>query len=111
MLRKLTVAALLTTISIAPAAWAQMDHPGHATPVAQPAAGTTGTVNAVDPAKRLVNLSHGTIAALSWPAMTMDFMVAPGVDLKPVKPGDPVAFTVGKDAAGMYRIETLTPVK
>nr|ACF28470.1 uncharacterized conserved protein [Azospirillum baldaniorum] len=115
MHRKIAAAMLasLTALAVLPAAtWAQMDHRGHATPVAQPVAvGTTGTVNTVNPAKRLVNLSHGPIAALGWPAMSMDFVVAPNVDLKAVKPGDPVAFTIGKDAAGMYRIETLTPSK
>lgn len=115
MHRKIAAAMLatLTALTVLPAATsAQMDHRGHATAVTQPgAAGTTGLVNAVNPAKRLVNLSHGPIAALGWPAMTMDFVVAPGVDLNAVKPGDPVVFTIGKDPAGMYRIETLRPSK
>lgn len=114
MSRKIARTALLVAAaSVSPAiSWAQMDHSGHATQTAQPqAAGATGKVNAVDPAKRVVNLSHGPIAALGWPAMTMDFAVAPSVDLKALRPGAEVAFTVGKDAAGMYRIETLTPRK
>ena len=38
---------------------------------------------AVDPKARTVNLSHGPIAALGWPAMTMDFGVAEGVATAP----------------------------
>ena len=75
------------------------------------AAGTTGTVNAVDAGKHTINLSHGAIAALGWPAMTMDFGTAPAVDLSVVKPGDIVAFTVAKAPDGGYVIETLKPAK
>ncbi|MBN8897147.1 MAG: copper-binding protein, partial [Rhodospirillales bacterium] len=47
----------------------------------------TGTVNSVDAAAHKINLSHGPIPALGWPAMTMDFAVAPSVDLSRIKPG------------------------
>jgi Cu(I)/Ag(I) efflux system protein CusF len=68
----------------------------------------TGSVKKVDAAKRLVNLSHGPIPEISWPAMTMDFAVAPGVDLTAVKAGQNVDFTLvpqGKD----YVITTIKP--
>jgi Cu(I)/Ag(I) efflux system protein CusF len=68
----------------------------------------TGSVKKVDPAKRVVNLSHGPIPAISWPAMTMDFAVAPDVDLTAVKPGQNVEFILvpqGKD----YVITTIKP--
>lgn len=68
---------------------------------------TTGKVNKVDAGKHVVNLTHGPIASLGWPAMTMDFGVAPTVDLSAVKVGDTVSFTVGK-ANGVYLIDTLT---
>ncbi len=73
------------------------------------ASGTTGTVNAVDVGKHTINLSHGAIAALGWPAMTMDFSTAPTVDLSAVKSGDMVAFTVTKTPDGGYLIDTLKP--
>jgi len=41
----------------------------------------TGTVNAVDAAAHKVNVSHAPIPAIGFPAMTMDFAVAPSVDL------------------------------
>ena len=66
----------------------QMADSGHAH-----AQGTgTGTVNAVDAAAHKVNVSHAPIPAIGFPAMTMDFAVAPSVDLQAVKPGSRVNF-------------------
>lgn len=99
-------AALLVLLISAPVAWADADHDAHHV---SPATETIGKVNAVDAGKRTINLTHGPIPALGWSAMTMDFGVASGVDLTVVKPGDAVAFTVGKDAGGVYQIDTLKP--
>ena len=68
-----------------------------------------GTVNVVDPAKRTVNLSHQPIPALGWPAMTMDFAVAPAVDLKEIRPGAAVTVTLGKGKNGIYEIRSMEP--
>lgn len=105
MHQKLAAALLVLPMS-APAARADAGHDAHH---ASPATGTTGKVNAVDAGKRTINLTHGPIPALGWPAMTMDFGVAPGVNLTVVKPGDAMAFTVGKGAGGVYQIDTLKP--
>lgn len=92
-----------------------MDHgsiPGMKMAQAQPPSGSaaaTGVVNAVDAAKRSVNVTHQPIKALGWPSMTMDFPVAPSVDLKGLKAGDKIGFQLGKpDADGNRRIERLT---
>jgi Cu/Ag efflux protein CusF len=69
----------------------------------------TGTVNAVDPAQHKVNLSHQPIPEIGWPAMTMEFPVAPSVDLKPIKPGTRVNFTIEQQPGGMYEIKAITP--
>ena len=69
----------------------------------------TGTVNLVDPAQHKVNLSHSPIPEIGWPAMTMDFPVDPSVDLKAIKPGTRVNFTIEKGQGGMYEIRTITP--
>ncbi|OYV34858.1 MAG: hypothetical protein B7Z80_20060 [Rhodospirillales bacterium 20-64-7] len=69
----------------------------------------TGTVNAVDPAAHKINLSHQPIPALGWPAMTMDFPVAPSVDLSRIKPGSRVDFSLGKDKGGMYEVQSVQP--
>ena len=69
----------------------------------------TGTVNSVDPAQHKVNLSHQPIPEIGWPAMTMDFPVAPSVDLKAIKPGTRVNFTIEQRPGGMYEIKAITP--
>ena len=44
----------------------QLVHEGHAG-----GAEANGVINAVDPAHHTINLSHGSIKALGWPAMGM----------------------------------------
>ena len=81
----------------------QMAHAGHS------GAHGIGTVNSVDPAQRKINLSHQPIPDIGWPAMTMDFPVATSVDLKAIKPGTRVNFTIDKGQDGMYEIRTIMP--
>jgi Cu/Ag efflux protein CusF len=81
----------------------QMAHAGHND------AHGTGTVNSVDPAQHKVNLSHNPIPEIGWPAMTMDFPVKPSIDLKTIKPGSHVNFTIEKGQGGMYEIQRITP--
>jgi Cu/Ag efflux protein CusF len=69
----------------------------------------TGTVNSVDPAGHKINLNHNAIPAIGWPAMTMDFTVAPAVDLRALKPGSRVNFTMQRGGDGMYVIQSITP--
>jgi Cu/Ag efflux protein CusF len=80
----------------------QMAHEGHND------AHGTGTVNSVDPAQHKLNLSHAPIPEIGWPGMTMDFPVAPSVDLKAIKPGTRVNFTI-QQSGGMYEIQAITP--
>ena len=70
-----------------------------------------GTVNSVDPAGSKINLSHEPIQAIGWPAMTMDFAVAPAVDLKSIQAGTRVEFTIEKGKGGIYEIRALRPVR
>ena len=69
----------------------------------------TGTVNSVDAATHKVSVSHGPISAIGLPAMTMDFAVAPSVDLQTVKPGTRVNFTLEHGEGGMYVIQSMKP--
>lgn len=70
-----------------------------------------GKVNSVDAASRKVNMTHGPVAALKWPGMTMDFGVAPGVDMGAFKPGAKVDFTLKQGAGGMYEIDSVKPAQ
>jgi Cu/Ag efflux protein CusF len=81
----------------------QLAHEGHDD------AHATGTVNTVDAAQHKLNISHNPIPDIGWPAMTMDFAVAPSVDLKSVKPGSRVNFTLAKGHDGMYEVQSVQP--
>ena len=72
------------------------------------AVSATGTIKKVDQAKRTVNLSHAPIPAVNWPAMTMDFAVAPEVDLSALKPGQQVEFKM-KGSGMAYTITEMKP--
>lgn len=69
----------------------------------------TGTVNSVDAANRKVNVTHAPIPTIGWPSMTMDFAVAPAVDLNAVKPGIRIKFDMEQGQGGMYVIQSITP--
>ena len=81
----------------------QMAHAGHND------AHGTGTVNSIDATRHKVNLSHSPIPEIGWPAMTMDFPVAPSVDLKTIKAGTRVNFTIEQGQGGMYEIKAIAP--
>jgi Cu(I)/Ag(I) efflux system protein CusF len=102
-MKKTTTALALAAALLAAPAMAQQGGGQTAT--------ATGTVKKVDPAKHTVNLSHGPIPAINWPAMTMDFAVAPDVNLSAVKPGQEVEFTLAPKpgAKGEYTVTGVKP--
>lgn len=59
--------------------------------VAGPITGT-GTVTQVDAATGAITLNHGAIAAISWPAMTMQFTAENPAILQGIAVGDTVSF-------------------
>ncbi|HWX51117.1 MAG TPA: copper-binding protein [Roseomonas sp.] len=71
----------------------------------------TGTVQKVDVAGRMLGLAHGPIPAIGWPAMTMAFPVAAGVDLSGLTPGRQVEFTLAPrpGASGGYIVTHVVP--
>ena len=81
----------------------QMAHEGHAHVQG------TGTVNAVDVSNRKVNVTHAPIPKIGWPTMTMDFGVAPSVDLNGVKSGTRIKFDMEQGGDGMYVIQSIMP--
>ena len=74
---------------------------------AKTAAGT-GTVTAVNTADRKVFLDHGPMPDINWPAMKMEFSVAPSVDLSKVKTGDRVRFTLS-GSGNSYTVQSISP--
>ncbi len=71
----------------------------------------TGTVQKVDATGRTLGLAHGPIPAIGWPAMTMDFPVAAGVNMSGLAPGRQVGFTLAPrpGASGSYIITRVAP--
>jgi Cu/Ag efflux protein CusF len=68
-----------------------------------------GTINSIDPAMRMVNISHEPVKALNTQAMQMDFGVAPGVDLNSLKVGTKVVFTLSRREGDLYVIDAIKP--
>lgn len=67
-------------------------------------------VNEIDTAKGKIDLNHGPIPTMKWPAMTMGFRVEDKSQLSTIKPGDEIEFELrgepGKD--GDYTITRIT---
>jgi Cu(I)/Ag(I) efflux system membrane fusion protein len=70
-----------------------------------------GVVNSVDLSAGKVNLSHGPIASLDWPAMTMDLDVVETASLRALKPGQKVLFKLVEKRKGKYVISEISVVK
>ncbi|NML24375.1 efflux RND transporter periplasmic adaptor subunit [Zoogloea dura] len=68
-----------------------------------------GTVDGVDAGEGTVTLSHGPVASLNWPAMTMDFKVANPSLLKTLKPGSKVGVEFVERQPGEWVITAVTP--
>jgi Cu(I)/Ag(I) efflux system membrane fusion protein len=69
-----------------------------------------GSIEAMDWARSTVTISHGPIASLDWPPMTMDFRVRDPALLRSLKPGQKVDFEIIEESAGEYvivRIQSL----
>ncbi|MEK7361165.1 MAG: copper-binding protein [Pseudomonadota bacterium] len=68
-----------------------------------------GTVNGVDVKVGKINLTHGPIATLKWPGMTMDFQVKDKALLKGVTPGQNVEFDIVQQGPGQFVITRIAP--
>lgn len=86
----------------------QKDMPGRGSAKQMTTANGTGTVTAVNAKSRKVTLDHGPMPAINWPAMKMEFAVAPSIDLSKVKTGDKVNFTVSGSGSS-YTVQSINP--
>jgi Cu(I)/Ag(I) efflux system membrane fusion protein len=68
-----------------------------------------GTVQAVDAKSGTVEIEHGPIASLKWPAMSMEFKVRDKAQLSRLAKGQPVEFELSEKAAGEFLIERIAP--
>ncbi|HNB07381.1 MAG TPA: efflux RND transporter periplasmic adaptor subunit [Thauera aminoaromatica] len=68
-----------------------------------------GTVDSVDAKDGTVSLSHGPVASLKWPAMTMEFKVANPSLLQALKPGVKVDVEFVERQPGEWVITSAAP--
>ena len=68
-----------------------------------------GTVDSVDAKAGMINLSHGPVPSLKWPAMTMEFKAANPSLLPALKPGAKVNFEFIERQPGEWVITSLKP--
>jgi Cu(I)/Ag(I) efflux system membrane fusion protein len=61
-------------------------------------------VRGIDRERHVLNLRHGPIPALDWPAMTMDFDVAPSVSLDGLPEGAEIHFSMSRAPEGGWQI-------
>lgn len=64
-------------------------------------------INSVTPQHRMVNVRHNAIPLWDWPPMTMDFVVAPEVDINSLKVGARLRIEVNKTTGGNYEITAI----
>ena len=69
-----------------------------------------GRVDSVDAKAGSVTVSHGPVASLKWPAMTMDFKPANPSLLKDMPPGAQIAFEFVERQPGEWVITAVRPV-
>jgi Cu/Ag efflux protein CusF len=63
----------------------------------QTAVEAVGVVLEMKADDRKLNITHDPIPAIGWPTMTMDFRIGKGVELKGLKTGDRIHFTLKRD--------------
>jgi Cu(I)/Ag(I) efflux system periplasmic protein CusF len=61
-------------------------------------------VNSIDIDKHAINVSHGPVKELNWPAMTMDMNVAEDIELDVLEAGQEVMVALGRGENGIYMI-------
>ena len=70
-----------------------------------------GTLDGVDAASGNLTISHGPIASLKWPAMTMEFTPANPALVAGIKPGSRIAFEFVERKPGEWVITRIEPEK
>lgn len=113
---KLALPALMASIALSAAVWAQQkadEHAGHhaaSSPEAAADEMTDAEVRKVDIEAAKITLKHGDIKSLEMPAMTMVFNVRDKAMLGQVKAGDKVKFKAVNEA-GKFTVTDLKVVR
>jgi multidrug efflux pump subunit AcrA (membrane-fusion protein) len=69
-----------------------------------------GTVDSIDAAAGTLSITHGPVASLGWPGMTMDFVLAHSGLLTGIAPGAVIRFEFVERQPGEWVITSIRPV-
>ncbi|WP_298355357.1 copper-binding protein [Rhodoblastus sp.] len=69
----------------------------------------SGIVRKVDAENRIITVTIGPIEALNWDAATRDIGVVQGVDIRGLKSGSRIRFTLELGPYGRYAINGINP--
>lgn len=72
---------------------------------------TSGSINEVNVSERIINLSHKRIEAFNMMAMTMDFSIAPSVDVNALKEGAQIEIIVEMPHEGVFEVTHVRTVE
>jgi Cu(I)/Ag(I) efflux system protein CusF len=107
------IISLVMTIALASPALASDDHSGHAEhsghEAMQDGVQTQATINSI--ADNMINLTHGPIPEIGWPAMTMDLPLLEGAKVDAIAEGEDAMILLEKGEDGMYAIRAVMPVE
>ena len=108
-----SIIPLLVSGLLATTAFASDDQSGHADHSGHDAmhegVQTEATINSIN--GETVNLSHGPIPEIGWPAMTMDLELLDGADVGEVVEGQDAVIVLEKGENGMYAIRSVKPAE
>ena len=68
-----------------------------------------GTLDAID--NSTITITHGAIATLGWPAMTMNFNLANPDLIKAIRVGDQIEFSFSERAPDVWELVTVTKAR
>jgi len=68
---------------------------------------TKAEINSVMADHRMINVSHGAIPLWNWPAMSMDFIVAPEIDMRELQTGSTLQIEIRRNVVGNYEVVDL----
>ena len=104
---------LIITSVLATTALASDDHSGHADHSGHGAihdgVQAEATINSID--GNMVNVTHGPIPDIGWPAMTMDLPLMEGAELDGITEGQDTTIILEKGEDGMYAIRAVLPAE
>lgn len=70
-----------------------------------------GKIESIDVGEDSASISHGPVASLKWPAMTMEFKFANAALLQGLKPGAAIAFEFVERGQGEWVITSVKPAE